>query len=404
VERRPCLSFILGNMSIQEFFAKNRVGHHKPWESGKYTAKDAYPELSKHNNVMATHLTLPIYEKYWDKVTPNGVTFDKCIQTGVDNPGNKFYGKKTGCVFGDEHSYETFKEFFDNVIQEIHNFSPTDKHPEPDLDHTKLNGGDFPAEYVKSCRIRCGRSVRGLCLPPAMSRAERRVVETVVSDALGGLGGDLSGKYYPLFGMDDKVMEQLIDDHFLFEKPTGALLTTSGCARDWPDGRGVWHNNDKNFLVWVNEEDHIRVISMQKGGNMKEVFSRFARGLTQVQDLMKQKGHQFMHNERLGYLCTCPTNLGTVVRCSVHLRLVNLEKDKRFDAILAAMKLGKRGTGGESSLAEDSTYDISNLARLGQSERQLVQLVIDCVGKLIEMDKALGAGQSIDGMLPAGVQ
>jgi len=367
-------------------------------------AKENFPDLSKHNNVMASHLKYEIYEKYWDKVTPNGVTFDKCIQTGVDNPGNKFYGKKTGVVFGDEHSYETFKEFFDNVIQEIHNFSPTDKHPEPDLDHTKLEGGDFPAEYVKSTRIRCGRSVRGLCLPPAMSRAERRVVENVVSDALGGLSGDLTGKYYPLSNMDDKVMEQLIDDHFLFEKPTGALLTTSGCGRDWPDGRGVWHNTDKNFLVWVNEEDHIRVISMQKGGNMKEVFSRFARGLTEVQNLMKQKGHQFMHNERLGYLCTCPTNLGTVVRCSVHLRLVNLEKDKRFDAILAAMKLGKRGTGGESSLAEDSTYDISNLARLGQSERQLVQLVIDCVGKLIEMDKALGAGQSIDAMLPAGVQ
>jgi len=116
-------------------------------------------------------INFQIYEKYWDKVTPNGVTFDKCIQTGVDNPGNKFYGKKTGCVFGDEHSYEvlhcdctscdmkrnfvnfayesslsslmrwfscfmlqTYKEFFDNVIQEIHNFGPTDKHPEPDLD------------------------------------------------------------------------------------------------------------------------------------------------------------------------------------------------------------------------------------------------------------------------------
>ncbi len=42
------------------------------------------------------------------------------------------------------------------------------------------------------------------------------------------------------------------------------------------------HNNDKNFLVWINEEDHIRVISMQKGGNMKEVFERFGRGLTEV--------------------------------------------------------------------------------------------------------------------------
>lgn len=34
--------------------------------------------------------------------------------------------------------------------------------------------------------------------------------------------------------------------------------------------------------MWINEEDHLRVISMQKGGNMKEVFTRFCTGLTQV--------------------------------------------------------------------------------------------------------------------------
>ncbi len=53
-------------------------------------------------------------------------------------------------------------------------------------------------------------------------------------------------------------------------------------GRDWPDARGIWHNNNKTFLVWVNEEDHTRVISMQKGGNMKEVFTRFCTGLKQV--------------------------------------------------------------------------------------------------------------------------
>lgn len=42
------------------------------------------------------------------------------------------------------------------------------------------------------------------------------------------------------------------------------------------------HNDNKTFLVWVNEEDHLRVISMQKGGNMKEVFNRFCTGLTKV--------------------------------------------------------------------------------------------------------------------------
>ena len=42
------------------------------------------------------------------------------------------------------------------------------------------------------------------------------------------------------------------------------------------------HNKNKNFLVWVNEEDHIRVISMQTGGDMRGVFDRFCRGLNQV--------------------------------------------------------------------------------------------------------------------------
>lgn len=42
------------------------------------------------------------------------------------------------------------------------------------------------------------------------------------------------------------------------------------------------HNNEKSFLIWVNEEDHTRVISMEKGGNMKRVFERFCRGLKEV--------------------------------------------------------------------------------------------------------------------------
>ena len=53
-------------------------------------------------------------------------------------------------------------------------------------------------------------------------------------------------------------------------------------ARDWPDARGIWHNDKKNFLVWINEEDHTRVISMEKGGDMEAVFRRFCDGLKKV--------------------------------------------------------------------------------------------------------------------------
>ncbi len=66
------------------------------------------------------------------------------------------------------------------------------------------------SRYVVSCRVRTARSIRGLTLPPACTRAERRDVEKITTDALDGLGGDLKGKYYPLNNMSDKDQEQLI--------------------------------------------------------------------------------------------------------------------------------------------------------------------------------------------------
>ena len=36
-------------------------------------------------------------------------------------------------------------------------------------------------------------------------------------------------------------------------------------------------NNSKNLIVWVNEEDHIRIISMQKGASLKQVWGRLVR-------------------------------------------------------------------------------------------------------------------------------
>ncbi|XP_074484123.1 creatine kinase, testis isozyme isoform X2 [Sebastes fasciatus] len=367
----------------------------------RLSAEEEFPDLRQHNNYMAKVLTLDMYRSLAERATPNGFTIDGVIQTGVDNPGHPFI-MTVGCVAGDEETYEVFKELLDPVIEDRHGgYKPSDKHI-TDLTASNLKGGDdLDPNYVLSSRVRTGRSIRGFCLPPHCSRGERRAVEKLSIESLASLSGDLKGKYYALKNMTDAEQQQLIDDHFLFDKPVSPLLLASGMGRDWPDARGIWHNDNKTFLVWVNEEDHLRVISMQKGGNMKEVFNRFCTGLTKIENLFKESNHPFMWNEHLGYVLTCPSNLGTGLRAGVHVKLPNMSKNAKFEDVLKKLRLQKRGTGGVDTAAVGGVFDISNADRLGFSEVALVQMVVDGVKLLVDMEKKLEKGQSIDDLMPA---
>lgn len=89
---------------------------------------------------------------------------------------------------------------------------------------------------------------------------------------------EIKGTYYPLTGMTKEVQKQLIADHFLFKEGDRHLQHANAC-RYWPKGRGIFHNNDKTFLVWVNEEDHLRLISMQQGSDVGKVLDRLIRGV-----------------------------------------------------------------------------------------------------------------------------
>jgi protein-arginine kinase len=138
-----------------------------------------------------------------------------------------------------------------------------------------LNAPDFPADeaaMIKSTRIRVGRNLDGYPLGPGLVDPKNRAeIEAKVVEALNKFDGDLKGKYYSLESLSEKDKKQLIDDHFLF-KEGDRFLDACGLNRNWPKNRGIFHNQDKTFLVWINEEDQLRIISMQPGADIKKVF------------------------------------------------------------------------------------------------------------------------------------
>jgi creatine kinase len=369
-----------------------------------YKYSDEMPDLKKHNNHMSNTLKANpgMYEKMACLTTPAGYTFDMAIQTGVDNAAHP-YIVTVGATAGDEETYTTWKPFFDEVIARRHNDFPADGKQPTNMNADDLKFEGFDTEYVLSSRVRTGRSIRGICMPPFSTRAERREVERIIVEATSKLGEqipELKGAYEGLKDMTDERHEQLIDEHLMFDKPVSPLLLSGGMARDWPDGRGVYLNETKNFIVWANEEDHMRIVSMQMDGDMKAVFTRFCTATNQIEKNMKEMGKEYMHNDHLGYVLACPSNLGTGIRAGCHVKLPTISEDARFGDILLKLRLQKRGVGGVDTASKGGVFDISNLDRLGFSEVQLVQMVCDGITLLVKMEKKLAAGESIDDLMP----
>ena len=340
-----------------------------------------YPNLPEDcTSMLCKYLTKEVFEELKDKKTANGFTLEQAINSGVLNIDSGI-----GVYAGDEESYSTFGVLFDQIIEDYHGFGKEDKH------QSNLNPDDLHApnpdpdgEFIVSTRIRVGRNIDNLPLGPAISKEQRDQVEASVVEGLNRLEGELEGDYYPLLGMSKEVQDDLIKDHFLF-KEGDRFLDAAGLNRNWPEGRGIYHNRDKTFLVWVNEEDQLRIISMQMGGDIKEVFTRLVKAIKSIETKVP-----FSYNDHLGYITSCPTNLGTAMRASVHIAVPKLARDmEAFKTITDKYYLQIRGIHGEHSESKGGIYDISNRRRLGITEVQAVQDMYDGVIALIAAEKAL---------------
>merc|ERR1711907_236506 len=248
-------------------------------------------------------------------------------------------------------------------------------------------GPDFPPDedkMINSTRIRVARNLAEYPLGTSITRAQRLEVEAKVVKALGTFEGELKGKYYPLGRMADAERIQLTKDPFLF-KGGDKYLESAGLEREWPEARGIFHNDAKTFLVWVNEEDQLRIISMQQGSNIGEVFKRLADAANKIEAKAK-----FANDEHFGYVSTCPTNMGTGLRASVHINLPKLMKNPDLHQSIAdKYHVQIRGIHGEHTETDDGVFDISNLRRLGRNEVELVQDMYDGVKAMIRAEKSL---------------
>jgi len=366
--------------------------------SCSYPAKIDEYKTRDHVSLMAQVMTRELYDKYKNKVSsgPAKWTIARAINTGVMYPSSF-----CGCHAGDKESWDDFKEFFYPVIKLYHKgFDPEapitlSGTPSERMDPARI-GADLSASAqgkIISTRIRVARNLAMFPLNPGGTKATRVAIATLMGKVYQRLDGDLAGDFFLHTEMSDEQRQGLIDDHFLF-RGKDKMQAASGYHEHWPVGRGVFHNKSKTFVNWINEGDHLRIISMQNGGDVKAVFSRLSAGAKAIEDGVRAETGEddvFMWHDKFGAVTCCPSNLGTGMRGSVHIlvpKMIAKYGLHGIDKMCRERNCQARGSSGEHSEVIDR-IDVSNWRRIGFPEYELVTDMIKCVNWLAEQEDAL---------------
>ena len=181
----------------------------------------------------------------------------------------------------------------------------------------------------------------------------------------------ISGGYLPLTGLDEENTDNLVRMGVV-NRPSQEMKS-AGMARDWPLNRGLYYNANDDTFVCLNNRDHVHLCAKQEGADIQGAYFRYCKAMNEIRSQLKFDGHEFMYSERLGYISTCPSDLGTGMRASVHIKLPALCENRDYlDSLCDAYKLQVRGTGGIDTPIEDNICDISNIERLGVGENDLI--------------------------------
>lgn len=341
--------------------------------------------------ILKKFLKRDVYDKLKGKKTKNGGNLWDCIKSGILCPDSKM-----GAYACDMESLDVFEELFEPMILQY--FNTKQYHPETNygdlndpevrnlLDLAKL---DSDNDMIVSTRVRVARNLQGFAYAASLTDKDRCAVEAKIKEGVSKFTGDLAGKYTTLGDWDDATQLQMVQDHILFHN-RDEYIEKAGMYGDWPRGRGAFYNQARNFMIWVNEEDHMRVISLQKGNDLLACYGRLVNAINELSKLMPLAQHK-----KWGCVSSCPTNLGTGLRASVHIKIPKVSALKCFEALCKDMRVDIRGIHGEHSESSDGTFDISNKRRFGMSE-------IDCLGEmargvknLIRIEKALNGKECI---------
>ena len=231
------------------------------------------------------------------------------------------------------------------------------------------------SDIVMSSRIRLARNLERYPFATRATPASQAEVLKAVQEALGRT---VTLKR-PLLLDLGQLSE--VDRQFLVERH---LVSREHIVQ--PEAKGVAIGPGEILSIMINEEDHLRIQSMQSGMNLREAWA--------VIDALDDELSEFLpyaYASDWGYLTCCPTNTGTGMRASVMAHLPSLVITKQINKVLHTItKLGltARGLYGEGTEASGNFFQISNQVALGRAEEEILENLERILREVIHQEQS----------------
>jgi len=230
------------------------------------------------------------------------------------------------------------------------------------------------SDVVVTSRIRLARNLANTPYPGWAKKEVQIFALEQIADVFSSFPATKAGKTFN-FGSLDSIEKQVLVERHLISREHAAKGANAA----------VFLSEDSDLSFMVNEEDHLRLQSIQPGLNLDSALAN----LTAVQDHLEAK-LPIAYDEELGYLTACPTNVGTGMRASAMLHLPALGLQNELNQSLNALSklnLAVRGLYGEGTESCADLYQISNQSTLGESEEAIVTKLNRILGDLIKQER-----------------
>lgn len=336
------------------------------------------------------------------KRTSFNSTFDECFRSSFEH-SDSFCG-----VFAcDADCYEKFRCFFWPLISDFHRIDLRTFSFQHDFGEIQQIS-QFPTEItdrILSIRIRLNRSIETFPMTPKLTIEQFVELEQRIRTICSKFDDDLQGEYRSLNEIDENERENLRERKILFEvkrkefslfvffsdESTFRIVVSIIFGRTVKIdrfekktqfffrlrlGRGIFINKRENLFIWINEEDHLTVISQTNDEQMNSTYDRLIRATNRFNDEFDFQKHQ-----RLGFLTCSPLNIGTTLQIHVDVKLFRTEN---FDLLV---DLGKSFDLLVEKTTENDSFRISNRIRLGRTEFHLVRRMWNNIREILERDQ-----------------